>query len=264
MTGKTIFYTNELTDEFAGDSIKAKHIDASWVYVHHSPWKAFTRFFWYRLIATPLAFLYTKIHWGHRIVNRQVFRQIPRSTGFFLYGNHTNNICDPLIPTIITFPRSVHVIVHPNNVSIPVVGKIMPSLGAIPQPDDRSATKNFLECIGIRIAQKKCITIYPEAHIWPFYTKIRPFETVSFRFPAQYNVPAVCFTNTYQKRRFRKTPRIVTYIDGPFYPDTTLSPREQREDLRNKCYDAMCRRAQNNTVEVIHYVKKEPDAPEDK
>ncbi len=256
---ETIYYTDELNDEFAGDNIKAKTIDGSWVYVHRSPWKVFTRFFWYRIVATPLARLYTRLHYGHRIVNREIFKQIPKSTAFFLYGNHTNNLCDPLIPTMITFPRSVHVIVHPNNVSIPVAGAIMPSLGAIPLPDDREATKNFLQCIAIRVAQKKCITIYPEAHIWPFYTKIRPFTALSFRYPCQYNVPVVCFTNTYQKRRFRKTPRIVTYIDGPFYPDKNLGQKEQREDLRNKCYNAMCERAKNNNVELIKYVKKDTD-----
>ncbi|MDD6290727.1 MAG: hypothetical protein PUA77_02895, partial [Lachnospiraceae bacterium] len=67
--------------------------------------------------------------------------------------------------------------------------------------------------------------------------------------------PVFCFTNTYQKRRFGKKPRIVTYVDGPFYADKGLSGKEQKEKLRNQVYEAMCRRSKENTVEMIHYVR---------
>ena len=253
---QVIYYSDELNDEFAGDSISTKVIDGNWTYVYKSSWKKFTRFFWYRIIAFPLAWLYTKIHFHHKVVGREVFRKIGK-TGFFMYGNHTQNICDALIPTMISAPKNVFVIVHPNNVSMPVLGKITPSLGAIPLPGDRESTKNFMDAIDYRVKEGRCITIYPEAHIWPYYTKIRPFTSTSFRYPVQYDVPVVCFTNTYQKRRFSKVPKIVTYIDGPFYCDKTLSSKEQREALRNQCYSAMTERAKNSNVELIRYVKKE-------
>ena len=97
--------------------------------------------------------------------------------------------------------------------------------------------------------------IYPEAHIWPFYTKIRPFADSSFRYPIQYGCPVFCFTNTYQKRRFSKTPRIVTYVDGPFFPNENLDRKEKQADLRNRVYEAMCERSKMNNVELIKYVK---------
>jgi len=256
MKHDVIYFDDELTDEFAFDSIKARKIGNEYVYVYHSPFKAFTRFFWYRIVAFPIAKLYLKLHFHHKMVNREVFKAV-RGTGFFMYGNHTHNLCDALIPTMIAVPRSVYVIVHPNNVSMPVLGKINPSLGAIPLPDDRESTRHFLDCIGIRVKQKKCITIYPEAHIWPFYTKIRPFVSDSFRYPVQYNVPCICFTNVYRKWKNSDVPQIVTYIDGPFYPDKSKSAREQREELRNKAYEAMCERAKMNNVEIIKYIKKD-------
>lgn len=258
---RTIYYTDELNDEFAGDTIAARKIGGGWVYVRNSPWKKFTRFFWYRLLAFPPAKLWMLLHFHHKIVNRRVFRQIGR-TGFFMYGNHTHNLCDALIPTLISVPKDVFVIVHPNNVSMPVLGRLTPSLGAIPLPDDRASAKNFLACIGTRIREGKCVTIYPEAHIWPYYTKIRPFTSASFRYPVQYGVPVVCFTNTYQRRGRSETPRIVTYVDGPFYPDRNLSAAGQREALRDQCYAAMTERAKNSNVEVIRYVKA-PAAPPD-
>jgi 1-acyl-sn-glycerol-3-phosphate acyltransferase len=253
-----IYYSDELNDEFAFDTIKPRVIGKDYVYVYHSLFKKFTRLFWYRIIAFPAAKLYLKLHFHHKMVNREVFKDV-KGTAFFMYGNHTHNMCDALIPTMISFPASVYVIVNANNVSMPVLGKITPSLGAIPLPDDRESTKNFLDCIGERVKEKRCITIYPEAHIWPYYTKIRPFPSTSFRYPVQYNVPCVCFTNVYKKRKFSKVPQIVTYADGPFYPDKNLSAKDQREDLRNRVYAAMTERAKLNTAEIIKYVKKEEE-----
>lgn len=253
---KVIYYKDELNDEFAFDNIKPRKIGAEYKYVYNSIWKKFTRFFWYRIFAFPIAFCYLKLAYRHKIVNRKLIKQA-KKTAFFLYGNHTHNMCDALIPTMVSVPKSVHVIVHPNNISMPVLGAITPSLGAIPLPDDMDSTRNFLKCIETRVRQKKVITIYPEAHIWPFYTKIRPFTSLSFRYPVQYEVPTFCFTNVYRKRKFSKSPQIITYVDGPFYPDKNLSTKEQREDLRNKVFNAMTERSKLNNIELIKYIKKE-------
>lgn len=252
----TIYYKDELADEFAFDSLHPRKIGADYAYVRDSLWKKCTRFFWYRLIAFPIASVYIQLCYRHKIVNRKAVRQA-KGTAFFLYGNHTHNICDALIPTFVSVPRSVYVVVHANNISMPVLGALTPSLGAIPLPDDRESAKHFLECIKTRVSQKKVITIYPEAHIWPFYTKIRPFTSLSFRYPVQYNVPSFCFTNVYRARRFSRNPRIVTYVDGPFFPDKNLSEKEQREDLRNRIFTAMSERAKLNNIELIRYIKSD-------
>ena len=98
--------------------------------------------------------------------------------------------------------------------------------------------------------------IYPEAHIWPFYTKIRPFTESSFRYPIQNKCPVMCFTNTYQKRKFGKKAKIVTYIDGPFYADSSLKRKAQKVELRNRVYEAMVERSRNNTLVLATYIKK--------
>ena len=64
-------------------------------------------------------------------------------------------------------------------------------------------------------------------------------------------------SGTYQKRKFSKKPKIVTYIDGPFFPNKELSSREQRIDLRNQVYERMCERSKLSTVTWIQYIKKE-------
>lgn len=253
---KIIYYSDELNDEFSTAEITPKKIDGSYRYIHTSLFKRFTRFFWYRMIFTPLAYLYSKLVFHHRIVNGAVLRTAKKS-GYFLYGNHTQAVGDALMPQMLDVTKPKYVIVHPNNVSMPLLGKITPSLGALPLPDDRAALRNFTQAIERRIAEKSGILVFPEAHIWPYYTGIRPFFDASFHYPIKYGVPAFCFTNTYQKRRFSRKPRIVTYVDGPFLPDLSLGQREQRKDLRDRIYRCMCRRAENSNVEVVRYIRRE-------
>lgn len=253
---KVIYYRDEQNDEFAGDHIVAKRIDGSYRYLREDAKGKLAHIFWYHVIATPLAILYMKLYFHHKVVNRKVLKTAGKQ-GYFMYGNHTHFMADALIPTLVNFPVDVSVIVHPNNVSMPVLGRITPSLGALPLPDDADAAKNFMRAVGARIREKKCVMIYPEAHIWPYYTDIRPFSELSFRYPIQYGVPAFCLTNTYQKRKFSKRPRIVTYIDGPFYPDVSLPPKERKKQLRDVVHAKMKERAQQNNVTVIRYVKEE-------
>lgn len=248
-------YTDELNDEFSTAQIKTKEIYGGYKYDGNRFLRLISHFFWYRIIAYPIATIWIKLKYHHKSVNKEVVKQC-KDKAFFMFANHTNPIADAVIPSLVAIPKDTYLIVHPNNVSIPVVGKVTPALGAIPLPANLAATKHFVACIQDKIDRKKAIMIYPEAHIWPFYTKIRPFKDVSFRYPVQFNAPCFCFTNTYQKRRFSKTPQIVTYIDGPFYPNPELSPKEQRTELRDKMYAVMCERAKNNNIEVIKYVKK--------
>jgi 1-acyl-sn-glycerol-3-phosphate acyltransferase len=180
-----------------------------------------------------------------------------KKQGYFLYGNHTQDIGDAVIPTLLTTPKDAYVIVHPNNVSMPYLGRVTPSMGALPLPDSMKAYRNFMGAVERRAAEGNAVVIYPEAHIWPYYTGIRPFTDDSFAYPVKQNLPVFCFTNTYQKRKLSKKPRIVTYVDGPFYPDEARPPRERRRALRDQVYHAMCARAKLNQVEVIKYVKKE-------
>lgn len=253
---KVIYYEDELNDEFSVTQITPKKIDENYVYYNPSIWKRITHFFWYRMVFTPIAFFHTKLVLHHKIVNKKLLKKF-KNTGYFIYGNHTNDIGDAFMPNMLNLPKDNYMIVHPNNVSMPFLGRITPSLGAIPLPDGKTAYKNFTSCIEKRIKEKCCIVIYPEAHIWPYYTKIRPFTDVSFAYPLKLDVPTFCFTNTYQKRRFSKKPKVVTYIDGPFYPNTDLNPKEQRKHLREQVYECMCDRAKNSNVEVIKYIKKE-------
>ena len=130
-------------------------------------------------------------------------------------------------------------------------------LGALPVPDDLAAYRNFRDAIKTRCEQGCCITVYPEAHIWPYYTKIRPFPDTSFDYPAKLGAPVFTFTNTYRRRRFFRHPRIVTCVDGPFFPDMEKPVKKRRAELRDKAYRAMTKRSEFSDHVQIKYIKQE-------
>lgn len=78
MHGKqqVIYYWDELNDEFSDGHIDAKKIDGNYRYIRDdSPIGKAVHIFWYRIIATPLAWLYMKLHFHHKIVNRYFLKR---------------------------------------------------------------------------------------------------------------------------------------------------------------------------------------------
>lgn len=256
MKDKTIYYTDEHNDEFSSARITPKVIDEHYRYVRQSFWWRLGRFVSYRLIATPIAFLYCKIALHSTFRGREALKQV-KGKGCFVYGNHTQQVGDPFLPNLLLFPKSVYIIVHPNNVSMPVLGKITPYLGALPLPSNLKAMRNFKDAIRTRIQEGSFVVVYPEAHIWPWYTGIRNFPTTSMKYPVELDAPSFAMTTTYRKRRFGKKPRTVTYLDGPFYPNSSLPPRRRAQDLRDRIYETMVQRSKESDCEYIRYIKKE-------
>lgn len=254
MDKKIIYYEDELNDEFSPTKITPKKIDENYKYIRRGPIKFLTHIFWYRIVANPLAKIYLHKKFHHKIVNKKILKQ-SRHEAYFIYGNHTQDVADALIPTMVNNPKDTYVIVHPNNVSMPYLGRVTPSMGAMPLPDTIGASKNFIKAIKKRVEQKHAIMIYPEAHIWPYYTGIRNFKDTSFRYPIDFNTKVYCFTNCYNLVKGKI--RITTYVDGPFIPDLSLSKSERRAKLRNEVYDKMKGRSALSDYKLIEYVKKE-------
>ncbi len=203
-------------------------------------------------LAVLISSVYCGLFLHVRFRNRGVFKQA-RKTGVFVYGNHTQPVGDVFNPGLACFPKRIYTMVSPANLGIPVIGKILPYLGALPIPDTFQGMKELTAAIDCRIEQKKNIVIYPEAHVWEYCKDIRPFPETSFRFPVKHNKPVYCMTTTYQKRRFGKKPGITIYLDGPFYCDPAGSPKEQAARLRDTVYDCMKNRSQNSNYEYICY-----------
>ena len=63
-------------------------------------------------------------------------------------------------------------------------------------------------------------------------------------------------TNTYQSYgKDNNKIRIITYIDGPFFPNKNIPLKDQKQDLRNRIYECMVKRSENSNIEYIKYEK---------
>ncbi|MCD7717247.1 MAG: hypothetical protein LUI39_12495 [Lachnospiraceae bacterium] len=260
MSGKkskiTYCYRN-YTDDFVKSAGQDETLPEDYRWIHKN--------FFYRLISAALygaalvfALIYDRLVLHIRVENRKVLKEAAK-TGCFLYGNHTQPMGDVFGPALYCFPMRMSAIASPSNMGIPVIGKLLPMLGGLFIPDSMGQMKQFMEAVRYHVEKKRCIVIYPEAHVWPWCTFIRPFQATAFRFPVQFQVPAFCMTTTYQQRKHGRKPKPVVYIDGPFYAEPGRNKREQQMELHDRIYACMESRSLASTCEYIHY-QKEADA----
>ncbi|MBR3423399.1 MAG: hypothetical protein IKG80_02795 [Clostridia bacterium] len=237
---KTVRVNDEKNDDFAALDIKAETVGADYRYVRRAPLWLAAEFVLYRIIATPLVFLMAKILFGLRIKNRGSVRKL-KKTGFFLYGNHTQNMMDAYTPSLVSFPRRAHIVTGPEAVSIKGIRAVVAMLGAIPLPSVTKGYAPFRKALGYRINERRAVTIYPEAHIWPWYTGIRDFSDASFDYPAEFLVPCVAFATTFRRRKIFKNrhPYLTVTLSDPIFPDESLPRAERRRDMRDRVYAFM-------------------------
>ena len=252
---KTFYFTDPLHDDFAEMNIQKRTIDESFTYAHTAlPWKICANVLYYGL-GVPLGWLIGKVWFGVRLENRSVMRRLPQ--GCFLYGNHTQAFTDAACPAVISFPKRAYIVAGAETASIKGITALVQMLGALILPTELSGMKKFKNALELRCAENSVITIFPEAHLWPYYTGVRPFVSDAFSYPVKYNKPVVVAMTTYRKRFLRCLPPAVTVtLSDPIFPDPSASPREARQKLRDAAYAFMCTQAKRNEVEHVRYIDR--------
>lgn len=250
---RVYYYSDEVNDDFAGTHIRKKQLPADYRYLNKSFLERLKRIPIYHFLVKIITFTHLKIIKRVKYVGKDKMKGYRRK-GAFIYGNHTSLMIDAVNPTYLSFPRSADVIVNADAVSIKGIGWLLKTIGALPIPDGFHALARFNAAVKEAIDKKHWVAIYPEAHIWHYYTKIRPFTPTSFSYPVRCDAPAFSYTMVYRKRKRSKYPKREVYIDGPFFPDKALPPKEAAKKLRDEVYAAMCERAKLNTCEYIKYV----------
>lgn len=202
---------------------------------------------------------YERHYWQAKFYGREKLKQA-KGKGYVVYANHTNPFHDVFGPAVAA-DRRIFTIISPVNLKVPGIGKLLPYLGGLPLGKTREEKKAFNEAVDKRLSQKKCLVIYPEAHVWPYATKIRKFPAGdrSFKYAVRNGLPIFTMTTTYHKRKDKKRgdlPRMDVYIDGPFLPNVDKSEDENRADLAKQAYDSMVKYSKKNTYEYFEYKKK--------
>ena len=250
---RTLYYSDELNDDFAATRIVRRKLKPNYRYFNKGLTGALLKLFLYRLVVTPAGFFYTKFVKRVTYKNKKVLRGY-KKRGCFIYGNHTAYALDAYNPTYLAFPRPADVIVNADAVSVRGLKGLMRSCGALPIPEDFHLMQKFNNAVSEAINKKHWVAVYPEAHIWPYYTGIRNFTSVSFNYPVKCGAPVFTYTMTYKKRKHFKHPKRTVYVDGPFFPDETLSPKAAVKKLRDEVYEAMLNRSRLSDCEYVEYV----------
>ena len=253
MKKRDVFYYESEKDDFFSQDKPLPKIDESYKYKKGFFGRLY-EFFLHRIVAPPIAFIYIKLFIKEKYHGKKKLKAY-RKRGYFLYINHTQPIADAVSPNIMIFPKKLYIIVNKENLALPGIGKATRYLGAIPLPDNIKAAKNFSDAISAALKRGCAVAVYPEAHVWPFYTGIREFGPETIEPAVKNNAPVFTATRVYKSRGENKKPRHEIYIDGPFFPDAELSKKEAREKLRTEILSAMKERAALSDVDWIRYIK---------
>lgn len=255
---RVVYYSDPLRDDFARTGIVSREIGPEFPFQRKSRlWNGLAALLYY-CIAVPLVYVLSKVYLGLKIENRRALKAV-RGSGFFLYGNHTHYF-DAFLPALAAFPQRAYVVANPDAVSLPFLKNLTLMLGVVPIPTKLPAMRSFMATVSRRCGEGCCVAVFPEAHIWPYYTGIRPFPDTAFRYPVRENAPVVAMAATYRRRRgllrWMKRPAMTVVLSEPMYPDPELSPRKAQEELRDRVYQFMVE--VSTTRENVAYVRYEP------
>jgi len=254
---KIIYYSDPKKDDFFGKKIEVKNNLENFKYIHKNWFYRFSAFLFRNIIIIPLIWLICLFTTNAKVINKKFFKSL-KHKGYYLYNNHTG------VYDIFNCTSKLNAWKHPvfiasrETFNIKGLKHLVSFLGAIPVPKGEKMYQGYTECMSYHIQKGHKVIIYPEAHIWPFYTGIREFTGGSFRYPVNDNAPIIVATTTYRKRKFRSLPKQVIYLDGPFYPDKNLPYEEAVNKLRDECYNAMKKRSEiENNYARYEYIKKD-------
>lgn len=251
---RTVYYASDSDDFLSLGKREDIRIDASYDYSRDTLPRRIGDFIAYRLLATPAAFLYTKLKFRERFIGKEKLKAFNK-TGYYIYSNHTQPIADAFSPNVLTYPKKNSVIINKDNLNLPILGRHLKRLGGLPLPDDLKAARAFALEIEKRIGRGEAVTVYPEAHVWEYHTEIRDFPDSALDLPLRTDSPVFTATRTYRLAKRRVICDI--YVDGPFLPDQALPRRDARAKLKSEVYSAMKERSRLSDVKVVEYIRKE-------
>lgn len=258
---KIAYYSDERRDDFNEVGLKRVPVPEGYKYKRTNPINNFFSGIFYHGIAKPIIGLYCVCH-GIRIKGRENIKLL-EGQGAYIYSNHVS-ISDvfKFQSQVFFFGRRVNILGYSDSLSMPIVRNMCRALGYLPLPlkEDLKNMLALTDAMDFYIKKRQYVLIYPEAHIWPYYTKVRSFSNGSFNYAAKSHAPCLPVVTTWRKPLIGKAPRQTVYILKPIFPKDDLSVNENKEYLHQEVLKAMQEFA--NSVpqyEYIKYVKKEKD-----
>lgn len=230
---KTYYYEGKEGEDFFPTVKALKPLPNNYKYIAKNPFEKSFFTIIYKIIGQPFGWLYCKIALSQHFVGKEKLKSLKE--GYFIYSNHTLATGDAFISNILSFKRKNYIIVGKETASLTPLLPLLRGVGAIPLYQNHNQAKDMMNSMEKLVKEGATITVFPEAHIWPLYNKIRDFPSASLVYPYKYKVPVVSMVNCYTKKRFSDKPKVSTIINGPYYFDYSLN----RKEAINLVYEAM-------------------------
>lgn len=240
-------------DDFGatGRVVKGRLIGATYRYRHSNVlWRLFSGFLYY--VVAPIPAWLVARYYGLRIHNRRAIRE---SGGCYLYGNHTHWV-DAILPYILAFPRRMRVVTGPTAVSVPVVRHLVALMGGVPLNTTVAGKTEFRAALTEAVRRGEAVAIFPEAHEWPYYNRIREFSPASFTYPVHDGSPVVGYVLTYRSRRWLKfrAPALTVTVAPPIRPEVWAGAADPKQVVRDLVHKFMCETVESeHSIEWVHY-----------
>lgn len=115
---------------------------------------------------------------------------------------------------------------------IPVLGHLIKAFGGIPIGDDLGGMKAFDRYVISLLKSNKSVLIFPEAALWPYYRKIRPFNKGAFNFSIKAQKPILPIIITFRTRKNGKQKMIVNILPAIYPKNKSIKDfQEETETL---------------------------------
>ena len=256
---RTIYWSDERNDDFDQVGLSRPPVPEGYKYKRTNPIYNFFAGILYHLIAKPIMGFYCLLK-GIRVKGRRNLKEL-KGKGAYIYSNHTTMTDILKFQSYVCFFRKrVNILGYSDSLSMPIVRGIERALGYLPVPlkGDLNNLLALSDACNYYISKGQFVLIYPEAHIWPYYTKIRNFPEGSFNYPARNMSPVVPAVTTWRKSKLCKKPKQTIYIGEPIFPIEDKDAVWNREYLHQATLEAMKKLSESvNQYEYIKYVKKE-------
>lgn len=255
---KTIYWSDEAHDDFNEVGLSRPSLPEDFKYERDNHFVNFFTKILYFGLAVPILGLATIFN-GIKVKGRKNLKKVKKQ-GIFIYSNHVS-VSDAFKIQTRIFPfKMTNILGYSDALSMPFFKHLVKGLGliALPTKGDIKNMKKFTECFDYFIKKKQNIIIYPEAHIWPYYTKIRNFREGSFLYPSLSAAPIVPIVTVFRKSKISKKAKQTLLIGEPIFPKEELTVMENKKYLHDECLKAMQLLSSSvKQYEYIKYIKKE-------
>ena len=219
----------------------ACHVDEHYRFVNRNVLFRLGSNMLFYLIAWPVLTIASRLVFGLKIIGKKNLRYI--RGGAVTVTNHVHVLDSPMVACTL-FPRKPLFASLKSNFEIPVVRRLVRILGGVPIPESPKALGAFMEAMRAQLQRGRIVHFYPEASLWPWYDKLRPFKNGAFHLAVRSGVPVVPMVFTFREpgwlmSRLRKKPLITLRIGEPEYPVQIGSERSRVMEMRQAVEDSM-------------------------